>query len=854
MATITGLAYGTVDCRVLIESPDLDDADSRPDEIAPSGFVYLKARKNVIGTTSDTIPTIAIPDIQPLVIDSQGYACIPDAEGSPTSQRSIDLPAVEGMTWTASFDLTIPAYVWQSGVIANKVTVKAFDFPVTQGETTHIADYLPLGVDPSTGATFIKGDRGLGVESARSVNNALVLKLDDGTELSPVPLPASTVPGPANKLSIGTVTSGTTPAATITGTAPNQTLNLTLARGDKGDTGDPGAGIPDGGTMGQIPARTADGGSEWRNAIDLVADATTTAHGLMPAVDRAALAGASSNPAASALVKMNSSGMFNVGTPTSSGHPTTKAYVDAADTKEATARVAGDGDPGFTRAAPLPKTRKYESWPVIVEAADGSITAAYGSGTQHAPKSQRWVKFVRSTNRGRTWTQATEFAESGRDLSIYSIGRAANGTLVAIYRSVLIGSTTDWKFQVVKSTNNGASWAKSGSPVTFTNTPVLIGPITTLANGNMIAAWHAEASEGGGTTAAGIMRSTDSGTTWAQETITTMGDASGNLPVEGRLAQLDDGRVVYLARINTQGLGYLISVGDSTAKTWTTFVQTNIKDGYISPPAIVAQGGLLYVYYFDRATHQHRYVVAPQSVVDAPTTFPASTVYGLSQTTTRYDSGYTAVWPSSTGAHLLVFYTGYTNYTACYFQTATTRADRGWSVGAGTSGFIMPLMNTTVKGEPSMWNADNTLNITSRGNQVDGFAYNVGGTYLGAIMVPSVTDWRPVGALYARILGVVIPGADNDAVTLSLAGFTSGGTSGAKNDAYVCAVSGTNTSGTYTYLDSGWVPIPPNIGEILQTTGDGYDNTISQLVIRGCSATKNCKVHEMTTVLIGMAL
>ena len=47
-------------------------------------------------------------------------------------------------------------------------------------------------------------------------------------------------PGPANTLSIGTVQKGSTAAATITGTAPNQTLNLTLPKGDKGDTGDKG--------------------------------------------------------------------------------------------------------------------------------------------------------------------------------------------------------------------------------------------------------------------------------------------------------------------------------------------------------------------------------------------------------------------------------------------------------------------------------------------------------------------------------------------------------------------------------------------------------------------------------------
>lgn len=47
--------------------------------------------------------------------------------------------------------------------------------------------------------------------------------------------------GPANTLSIGTVSKGDTPSATLTGTAPNQVLNLVLPKGDKGDTGATGA-------------------------------------------------------------------------------------------------------------------------------------------------------------------------------------------------------------------------------------------------------------------------------------------------------------------------------------------------------------------------------------------------------------------------------------------------------------------------------------------------------------------------------------------------------------------------------------------------------------------------------------
>lgn len=53
-------------------------------------------------------------------------------------------------------------------------------------------------------------------------------------------------PGPANNLSIGSVTSGESPSVTISGTSPNQILNFVLQPGPKGDTGETGAPGKDG--------------------------------------------------------------------------------------------------------------------------------------------------------------------------------------------------------------------------------------------------------------------------------------------------------------------------------------------------------------------------------------------------------------------------------------------------------------------------------------------------------------------------------------------------------------------------------------------------------------------------------
>ena len=52
--------------------------------------------------------------------------------------------------------------------------------------------------------------------------------------------------GPANTLTIGTVSGGSTASATITGTSPNQTLNLVLPKGDTGSQGPAGADGQDG--------------------------------------------------------------------------------------------------------------------------------------------------------------------------------------------------------------------------------------------------------------------------------------------------------------------------------------------------------------------------------------------------------------------------------------------------------------------------------------------------------------------------------------------------------------------------------------------------------------------------------
>nr|DAL48863.1 MAG TPA_asm: nucleoid-associated protein [Caudoviricetes sp.] len=83
---------------------------------------------------------------------------------------------------------------------------------------------IPRGDRGAQGAPGAKGDPGVdGKQGAQGIQGPQGKQGIQG--------PA----GPANTLKIGNVTSGTVASATITGTAPNQTLNLVLKQGDKGD-------------------------------------------------------------------------------------------------------------------------------------------------------------------------------------------------------------------------------------------------------------------------------------------------------------------------------------------------------------------------------------------------------------------------------------------------------------------------------------------------------------------------------------------------------------------------------------------------------------------------------------------
>ena len=120
-------------------------------------------------------------------------------------------------------------FVLQQGNVAKKLPGSTLKNYVVLDVVSAEAQTLPAGSDAT--ANYDKANK--------------TLKIGVPTGLTGPTGPQGAT-GPANTLKIGTVTSGSEAGATITGTAPNQTLNLVLPKGDKGDIGPTGPQGPQG--------------------------------------------------------------------------------------------------------------------------------------------------------------------------------------------------------------------------------------------------------------------------------------------------------------------------------------------------------------------------------------------------------------------------------------------------------------------------------------------------------------------------------------------------------------------------------------------------------------------------------
>lgn len=204
--------------------------DSVTEQNAKSEQKFWRGTKeefDAIETKDDSVMYIVTDDDEEEEVSTTGGFKILDYYDTLSAlQTAVTVPSVgDAYGIGTSYPYDIYVYSKSSGWVNNGSIQGPKGDPFTYADFT--TEQLAALTGP-TGATGAKGDTG-----------------------------ATGATGPANTLTIGTVTGGTTASATITGTAPNQTLNLVLPKGATGATGATGAKGDTGETGATGPAGTS---------------------------------------------------------------------------------------------------------------------------------------------------------------------------------------------------------------------------------------------------------------------------------------------------------------------------------------------------------------------------------------------------------------------------------------------------------------------------------------------------------------------------------------------------------------------------------------------------------------------
>lgn len=293
----------------------------------------------------------------------------------------------------------------------------------------------------------------------------------------------------------------------------------------------------------------------------------------------------------------------------------------------------------------------YEAWPVIMRADNGNIVVLYGDGSTHTVDEGREVLAQVSTDDGRTWgATATVASDPAVDQSVYGAGRDSEGNLLAwVLSRTGTGSGTTTGVRVIRSTDNGQTWADLADP-SWSPMPVLIWNVVSVPTVGLMAAWHGFSSNWG------IVTSADDGATWTQTVVET-GVGASQQPVEIELVYVGAGRILGLARRQSGGAMFQLQSDDYGA-TWSR-ADTNISE-LLTPAAVVLHDDrhTLDVYLYDRDDGNIEWFrTTVDDVWDAPTSWPTSTVVAT-QAGLGADAGYTHAVRTPDGVNLVAFYTG----------------------------------------------------------------------------------------------------------------------------------------------------------------------------------------------------
>lgn len=205
---------GTITGTMQFVDEDSWDVDTDPELIVVSGTVTFTASVRTL--RMPTFQTILVPLRFDCTFDNQGNLVPKVGNGLGVKLPATNSPLIseQDYTWRVEFNLR---------EVATGFTVRldSFNIQVPVGSTQDLSTLIPISESPGT--ITIQGP-----------------------------------PGQAATVSVGTTTTsaaGTNASVTVIGEPTNPTLNFTIPRGPKGDTGD--GGVPTGGTALQYLRKNA---------------------------------------------------------------------------------------------------------------------------------------------------------------------------------------------------------------------------------------------------------------------------------------------------------------------------------------------------------------------------------------------------------------------------------------------------------------------------------------------------------------------------------------------------------------------------------------------------------------------
>ncbi len=191
----------------------------------------------------------------------------------------------------------------------------------------------------------------------------------------------------------------------------------------------------------------------------------------------------------------------------------------------------------------------YEAFPDICRTPDGELLVVFYAGyghvsfpTEDLPNGAR-ICMVRSTDDGRTWSDAEVVVDTPLDDRDSSITQLRNGDLLVTFMTYTKERAATHAVQMIRSSDNGATWSEPLSlPVIFDGNQAVSAPVTELKDGTLLLPIYgrwADTDKPG--TPCGVLISTDGGLTWPEHAI--LEPASKENLHEPAIVVLPDGRI-----------------------------------------------------------------------------------------------------------------------------------------------------------------------------------------------------------------------------------------------------------------------------------------------------------------------